>query len=120
MSTEQLPTEIVSVIPAHLDSAHVRWLSTLSTTTLESLLRAQCDMDRYARAGDTAQAQSIQFVLRERGPLQERIRAASAHEMACLRTMERAQRAEQQARLAVEAAVCARLKLEGLEQEHAA
>ena len=117
-----MSTEIISVIPAHLDPAHVRWLATLANVSLTGLKRrAQRDLTsesyRGVRHRVELEIQAIEFVQRERGPLEERIRAASAHEDACLRELLRAQQAEQQARLAVERAMCARLKLEGLEQE---
>ncbi len=120
-----MSTEIISVIPAHLDPVHVRWLATLADVSLTGLKRrAQRDLTAEYYRGERhrveLEIQSIEFVQRERGPLEERIRAASAHEDACVRELLRAQQAERQARLAVEAAVCARLKLEGLEQEHAA
>lgn len=114
-------TELINLIPPHLDPFRVRWLATLSTTTLQTLLRAQCGMDRYARrSADTVEAESIQFVLRERGPIDERLKVAQVAEHAARRAHDAARTAVDLAWERVLAAQAARLHLEQIEEEQQA
>lgn len=114
-------TELINLIPPHLDPFRVRWMATLSTTTLQTLLRAQCAMDRAARrASDPVEAQAIQYVLRERGPIEERLRYAHSVEAEARREHDKARRAADAVWERVEAAQVARLRLEQLEEEQRA
>lgn len=116
-----MPTPIVSVIPPHLDSATVRWLADVSTAGLHGMRRhAKHELKHNAKHREERHAlelrlQEIEFVLQERGPLAQRIRSAAALMEARKRELDEARAAEQRARLAYEAAICAHLHLQGMQ-----
>lgn len=116
-----MPTPIVSVIPPHLDSTTVHWLAGLSTQTLQGMRRhsehelKHGTKHRWGRYALEIRLQEIEFVLAERGPLATRLQAAAALMEARKRELEDAKAAEQRARLAYEAAICAHLHLQGMQ-----
>lgn len=116
-----MPTPIVSVIPPHLDSTTVHWLATVSTAGLHGMRRhTGHELKHVARHREERHAlelrlQEIEFVLQERGPLAERIRSAAALMEARKRELDEARAAEQRARLAYEASICAHLHLQGMQ-----
>ncbi len=116
-----MPTPIVSVIPPHLDTATVHWLATVSTAGLRGMRRHSTYLLRHQATGREVRhaielrLQAIEFVLQERGPLAERIRSAAALMEARKRELDEARAAEQRARLAYEASICAHLHLQGMQ-----
>lgn len=120
MSEARQPTEIVNVIPAHLDSARVRWLASLSTAALESM---RANVRRGGRQVGTDQheagrlVQAVTFVLVERGPIEWSVRRAMSHEVACHRTLLEIDLQRTAAKRALDEAAAARLRLEAMEDK---